>query len=95
MIRPLDYQSAVWGAGLTWLAARTGRQELPLKTLLGKWLKLTGGDAQAIFELMQAAERQGIGEPVAWIEAALKSKPPTVLEAANKRGEDLEVAGHG
>ena len=95
MIRPLDYQSAVWGAGLTWLAARTGRQETALKTLLGKWLKLTGNDAQAIFELMQAAERQGIGEPVAWIEAALQSKPPTPLEAAQERGKDLEAAGHG
>ena len=95
LLRPLDYQLALFDLGLPWLAETSGRQAAGLRSMLVKWLKLTGGDAEAIFRLMQAAERQGIGEPVAWIEAALKPKPPTPLEAAQERGKDLEAAGHG
>ncbi len=95
MQRPLDYQLALFDLGLPWLAEKSGRQAAGLRPLLGKWLKLTGGDAQAIFELMQTAERQGIGEPVSWIAAALKPGSLTPLEAAQARAVYLEAAEHG
>lgn len=95
MLRPLDYRLALFDLGLPWLALKSGRKETALRPLLGKWLKLTGDDAQAIFEVMQAAEQHRIGAPVSWIAAALKPGPLTPLEAAKERGKQLEAAGHG
>lgn len=68
----LDPARTLFTEGLAYLRS-VGVSEPNARQLLGKWRKLVG-DGRAI-ELLHRANAEAVSEPVAWIEAALKTLP--------------------
>lgn len=68
----LDPARTLFTEGLAYLRS-VGISEPNARQLLGKWRKLVG-DGRAI-ELLHRANAEAVSEPVAWIEAALKTLP--------------------
>ena len=60
----------VFGRGLDWLMRSSAREERQCRGLLGKWRKELGSD-EALIALLGRAQREGVIEPVAWIEKAI------------------------
>jgi len=86
-----DPKKILFDAPLRWLAKTTGKPEGTTRTLLGRWLKLTGDDAEAITSLIRQAKHEQAADPVPWIEARLKPKaqgPPW-----NKPKIDIDEIG--
>jgi len=69
-----DPKAALFKHGLAWLAAETGKPPRSLKSLLGRWLKLSGNDDRAVYDLLAGAQAQRIADPVSWITAALSER---------------------
>ncbi|MBS0517277.1 MAG: hypothetical protein JSR90_01225, partial [Proteobacteria bacterium] len=69
-----DMASLVFTHGLAWLKRSTGKSESHCRGLLGRWRKAFaergGGDA-ALIDALGRAQREGVIEPVGWIERAL------------------------
>ena len=64
-------KAAIFRQGLAYLS-RNGVPEKQARTLLGKWRGVAGDGA--VLDMLGKAEAEGVSEPVAWIERALKPK---------------------
>jgi hypothetical protein len=82
-VHPIDARSALWHEGPVALAAMTGRPASAMKSLIGRWCKLTGDDHAVVLESIKRAQSQGVIDPIPWIEASFKPKDP---DAAIYRG---------
>lgn len=60
----------VFGQGLHWLMRSAARDERQCRGLLGKWRKELASD-ETLIALLGRAQREGVIEPVAWIEKAV------------------------
>lgn len=70
-----DDRSNLFGGALQWLEKHSGRPKTQCKTIIGRWLKLTGNDYAAVLGVIREARDADVADPVPWIEAALKPKP--------------------
>lgn len=70
----MDLKAAVFGAGLTWLAAKTRKEPAKLRSLVGKWCAQYG-DRQTL-DAFLAAQRESPVEPIAWITKRLAASKP-------------------
>lgn len=75
---PLDARTYLFQNCLQNLVRQTGKRESQLRSLLGRWLKLTGDDAQAVGEAIDEALADRMADPVAWLEARFRARdgPP-------------------
>lgn len=69
-----DPKTALFRNGLAWLSSESGKPPDKLRSLLGKWLKATGDDARAVFDLMAQAQRDGRADPLAWVTACVSER---------------------
>lgn len=76
-----DPRRAIFADGLRWLASSTKREERALRPLVGKWIKARGDPEVAA--AMVAAQQVKPVDPIAWIEARLKSN-------AQRKPSDLD-----
>ncbi len=80
---PPTESDLVWGDGLTWLASAEGKAAGPLRSMVGRWCKVYGdGHVLAVLGEARSQSPPVIG-PVAWIEAALKTRNRSYGRANN------------
>jgi hypothetical protein len=60
----------VFSQGLDWLSRTSGRPELACRSLLGTWRQKLGSD-ETLLVLLGRAQREGVIEPVGWVEKAV------------------------
>jgi uncharacterized protein YdaU (DUF1376 family) len=65
-----DIAAVVFGQGLAWLLRASGKSEGNCRSLLGKWRKSLGTD-EALLAVLGRAQREGVIEPIGWIEKAI------------------------
>lgn len=67
-------QELVWGEGLDWIAAASGRAKSSLRSMVGRWCRDYG--AADVLTVIASCRTQSppIPAPVPWIEAALKHR---------------------
>lgn len=73
---PIDARTALFGDGLNSLARMTGKDASTLRSMVGKWVQLSGNDHAAVLATIRAAEAQGVIDPVGWISKAMRPKDP-------------------
>jgi uncharacterized protein YdaU (DUF1376 family) len=75
---PPDDRTWLFNQGLRSLAEHSGKPGASLRSVIGRWLKLTGDDAAMVRAEIEAATGppNPVADPVAWIEARLKPKAP-------------------
>lgn len=73
---PIDARTALFGDGLNSLARMTGKDAATLRSIVGKWVQLSGNDHGAVLATIRAAEAQGVIDPVGWISKAMRPKDP-------------------
>jgi hypothetical protein len=73
---PIDARTALFGDGLNSLARMTGKDAPALRSIVGKWVQLSGNDHAAVLATIRAAEAQGVIDPVGWISKAMRPKDP-------------------
>ena len=66
----------LWGEGLSILSGITGKPAEKLRSTVGQWVKLAGGDHAAILRIIIDARARGIVDPLSWISASVKPKDP-------------------
>lgn len=73
---PVDDRAWLFTQGLKTLAEHSGKPGASLRSVIGRWLKLTGDDPTAIRAEIEAATEPPapVAEPIAWIEARLKPR---------------------
>ena len=72
-----DVAAVVFSQGLDWLRRTSCKPDTTCRALLGKWRKSLGSD-EALIAILGRAQREGVIEPVGWIEKALQARdPPT------------------
>ncbi len=85
MLSLIDYRHALFNDCLDWLAEQEGKPPDRLRSLVGRWLKLTGDDAQVVVQLVDQAKAERKASPVEWISACLQEK----RTATNKYGSGI------
>jgi hypothetical protein len=75
-IFPIDARTALFGEGLHSLERMTGKPAASLRSIVGRWVQLSGNDHAAVLATIRAADAQGIIDPVGWISKAMKPKDP-------------------
>jgi uncharacterized protein YdaU (DUF1376 family) len=65
-----DVAAVVFSQGLDWLSRTSGRPEIACRSLLGKWRQKLGSD-ETLLVLLGRAQREGVIEPVGWVEKAV------------------------
>lgn len=65
----------LWSDGLPALMA-LGVKEKQARPMIGRWLKDASDDASRLSSLIDRARKECAADPIAWITAALKAKPP-------------------
>lgn len=70
----LDERTKLWREGVDTLVRITGRPAGPIRSLVGKWLKALNDDCTALRRIIEDAARDRPGEPVPWIEAAVRKR---------------------
>jgi uncharacterized protein YdaU (DUF1376 family) len=85
---PCDPKTWLFRDGLTWLTESTGRNVKGLRSQLGRWLRDTKEDAEALRTIFQSAKDNAVAEPVAWITAAIsaRSKAASPFEPTDDHG---------
>lgn len=73
--------------GLGLLSQITGRPPDRLRSVIGRWLKLTGDDPLAVHAEIEQAARDRRADPVAWISARLQASEITVVDLDELRAE--------
>lgn len=80
-----DVRAELWGDGLAIVRGLTGKPEGPSRAIVGKLAKACGDDcALAMSILREARDLRPVGEPVAWLMAAVKGRadPAARMRAA-------------
>jgi uncharacterized protein YdaU (DUF1376 family) len=54
-----------------------GQREGMARSLIGRWLKMTGDDPGRVHSAIEEAQRSGTGDPVPYIARVLSDRPPT------------------
>ncbi len=71
---PPTESDLVWGDGLAWLSSAEGKAAGPLRSMVGRWCKVYG-DGHVLAAISEArGQSPPVIGPVAWIEAALKTR---------------------
>jgi hypothetical protein len=70
----VDARQLLWSEGLSILKAISGKPDSGARQLLGKWLKAGRDDCALVMSKIIAARDNRVGDPVAWITAAVS--PP-------------------
>lgn len=75
---PADPRDALWSEGVSILKATTGKTDGAARAVIGRWCRDAGDDCALVLQKLRAAQRDRIGDPVAWVTAAIKppDKPP-------------------
>lgn len=69
-----DWSLVLFRQGLAWLAKVHDKTPDSMRSLLGKALKLAGGDHQRVFQLLAIAQRDAVAHPQEWLIAQLGGK---------------------
>lgn len=69
-----DWQKALFDHGAPWLAALYDTTTAKLRPLLGRWVKQSGNDPEAVFKLLVEAETRGVTDPRGYVTKALTGK---------------------
>jgi hypothetical protein len=80
---PEDPREILWSHGVAYVKAKTGKTEAAAKSMIGKWLKDTEDDCALVLSKIRTARAERIGEPIAWITAALKPPDKPVPKPRN------------
>lgn len=72
----VDARSVLWSDGLSALIAISGKTEAGARAILGKWLKASRDDCALVMSKIIAARENRMGDPIAWITAALDPPKP-------------------
>lgn len=67
-----ETRTSLFGGGRQWLQKHSKRSENSTRSLIGRWLKLTGDDAEAVLAAVRKARDAHVAEPVSFIEGILK-----------------------
>lgn len=70
-----DSRRQLFTGGIAWLRKQTGQTDARCRGLVGRWLKSARDDSIAVLALVRQARDRDLADPIAWIEAALQSKP--------------------
>lgn len=70
-----DPRDELWTEGVSSLKAMTGKTETAARSLIGRWARDAKDDCALVLAKIRTAKVERIGEPVAWITAALAPKP--------------------
>jgi uncharacterized protein YdaU (DUF1376 family) len=65
-----DVAAVVFNQGLDWLKRTSGKSDGACRSLLGKWCKSLG-TPETLLVLLGRAQREGVIEPVGWVERAV------------------------
>jgi len=86
-IATLDPKTILFDRGLAELSRLTDRPPAQLRSVLGRWLKLTGNDAGAILAEIEKCRGSPVADPIAWIERQLKPQERTNANTADSQHE--------
>lgn len=93
MVRAIngDWRTILYQQGLDWLSRHEGKRPNELRSLIGLWLKRSGDDAKAVFDLLAECDLRKVAAPIDWITKALqaKSKPRVELSPDIVPSSDL------
>ncbi|MFP5513314.1 MAG: hypothetical protein ACLGJC_09560 [Alphaproteobacteria bacterium] len=64
----------VWGDGLSWLSKASGKAQSGLRSMVGRWCSVYGAESVLIAMSDCRSQSPPVPGPVAWIEAALKTR---------------------
>ncbi len=84
--KPPDIRTVLFHDGLASLREITGKTDSGCRQLLGHWLKDALDDAGNVLQAIQSAKSDRVADPVAWITAALKPRPPNWRDRPELRG---------
>ena len=84
---PPDARTVLWTEGLARLRRITGKPDRPARALLGQLCRAGADDCAMISGLLHEAETGRVGDPVPWLQAAIRTrtgarattKPPSAL----------------
>jgi hypothetical protein len=92
---PPDARGELFGAGLARTRRLTGKSDGQCRAMLGRWLRDLGDDCTGLSRVLFEAEDARPADPVAWIEAAVRSRrgerPPPQASPV-RRGNGLAEA---
>ena len=77
-----DVAAVVFNQGLDWLQRTSGKSDGTCRSLLGKWRKALGTD-EALLAILGRAQREGVIEPIGWIERAIAARDPPKAKGWN------------
>lgn len=77
-IVPLDARTALFREGVAGLRAMTGKSDGSVRAIVGKWLKESGDDCQAVLEIIKAAADLRPADPVGWITKSVQTRKPGI-----------------
>lgn len=66
-----DWGKPLFREGIAYLARLSGQSPGQLRPLVGRWLKLLGGNHKPLYEYLAQAERQNVADPRSWVSAAI------------------------
>lgn len=88
---PPDERTRLFREGVPAVSRITGKPSASARSLVARWLKLTGDDCIAVRRLVEDAERERPVEPVSWIEARLR--PVQSTGPPRRAGNGFAAAG--
>jgi hypothetical protein len=74
VVVPIDAKSALFTDGLRTLSDITGREINSLRSVVGRWVQLSGNDHASVMGIIETAQAQGVIDPISWISKAMKAK---------------------
>lgn len=81
---PPDARSALWTEGLARLCRLTGKPDRSARTLLGQLCRTAADDCALVGSLLHEAEAGRIGDPVPWLQAAIRARTGERISAKPK-----------
>jgi len=79
---PPDARSALWTEGLTRLRRLTGKPDRAARALLGQLCAAASDDCALVGSLLHEAEAARVGDPVPWLQAAIRTRTGERTSAA-------------
>jgi hypothetical protein len=90
-----DVRTTLFTEGLATVVRLSCRRELPMRTMIGKWLRDCDDDAAKVLAVIRTAAATPPAEPVAWIEAAIQERTDrrgATLAKVRERVAEIEAA---